>query len=72
VQANVGVVPGEGNYRGRLGFWFESLRCLLGGLTRSEASWRISDHYPLWVEFRLSPQVARLTLTVARARPEAL
>ncbi|GEA85901.1 endonuclease/exonuclease/phosphatase family protein [Cellulomonas gelida] len=23
------------------------------GLTRTEVSWRISDHYPLWVEFRL-------------------
>ncbi|WP_167045081.1 hypothetical protein [Salinibacterium sp. ZJ454] len=32
---------------------FDFLPHLLGGLTRSEASWRISDHYPLWVEFRL-------------------
>jgi hypothetical protein len=23
------------------------------GLTRSEISWRVSDHYPLWTEFML-------------------
>lgn len=34
---------------------FDFLPHLLGDLTRSEASWRISDHYPLWVEFQLSP-----------------
>ncbi|SFN60566.1 endonuclease/exonuclease/phosphatase family protein [Mycetocola miduiensis] len=34
---------------------FDFLPNLLGGLTRSEQSWRISDHYPLWVEFRLPP-----------------
>lgn len=26
---------------------------VLRGLTRSEVSWRISDHYPLWCEFQL-------------------
>ncbi|HEU0131854.1 MAG TPA: endonuclease/exonuclease/phosphatase family protein [Mycobacteriales bacterium] len=26
---------------------------LLGDMTRTELSWRISDHYPLWVEFGL-------------------
>lgn len=34
---------------------FDFLPHLLGSLTRTEASWRISDHYPLWAEFRLSP-----------------
>ncbi|MET4639563.1 endonuclease/exonuclease/phosphatase family metal-dependent hydrolase [Mycetocola sp. 2940] len=34
---------------------FDFLPHLLGNMTRSEASWRISDHYPLWVEFQLSP-----------------
>ena len=24
---------------------------VFAGMTKSEVSWRISDHYPLWVEF---------------------
>jgi endonuclease/exonuclease/phosphatase family metal-dependent hydrolase len=24
---------------------------LQGGLTTTQLSWKISDHYPLWVEF---------------------
>jgi hypothetical protein len=27
---------------------------IMTGLTRNEISWRISDHYPLWAEFRLA------------------
>ena len=30
---------------------FDFVRQLQGGLTTTELSWRISDHYPLWVEF---------------------
>ncbi len=30
---------------------FDFLPTLQGGLTKTELSWRISDHYPLWVEF---------------------
>jgi endonuclease/exonuclease/phosphatase (EEP) superfamily protein YafD len=26
---------------------------VLPGMTRVEQSWRISDHYPLWVEFQI-------------------
>ena len=34
---------------------FDFLPHVLGGRTRAEASWMISDHYPLWVEFQLTP-----------------
>jgi len=27
------------------------------GLTHNEVSWRISDHYPLWAEFRIPPHL---------------
>ncbi|MDJ0339069.1 hypothetical protein [Cryobacterium sp. PH31-O1] len=33
---------------------FDFLPHVLGHLTRTEVSWRISDHYPLWVEFHLA------------------
>ena len=36
---------------------FDFLPHLVGGLTRAEASWRISDHYPLWAEFHLADSV---------------
>ena len=26
---------------------------VFAGLTKNELSWRISDHFPLWVEFHL-------------------
>ncbi|MHA7294327.1 endonuclease/exonuclease/phosphatase family protein [Arthrobacter sp. HLT1-21] len=35
---------------GHIGF----LPLVLTGLTKNEVSWRISDHYPLWTEFRLT------------------
>ncbi|WP_104132522.1 endonuclease/exonuclease/phosphatase family protein [Cryobacterium sp. M91] len=34
---------------------FNFLPHLLGSLTRTEVSWRIPDHFPLWVEFQLAP-----------------
>lgn len=34
---------------------FDFVPHVLADLTRSQLSWRISDHYPLWVEFSLSP-----------------
>jgi hypothetical protein len=30
---------------------FDFVGLLQGNLTKTELSWRISDHYPLWVEF---------------------
>ncbi|MCU1521326.1 MAG: hypothetical protein JWN19_1711 [Arthrobacter sp.] len=32
---------------------FDFIPHIMTGLTRNEISWRISDHYPLWSEFRL-------------------
>jgi hypothetical protein len=32
---------------------FDFLPHIMAGLTRNEVSWRISDHYPLWTEFRI-------------------
>lgn len=32
---------------------FDFLPFTLKGLTKAEVSWRISDHYPLWIEFQL-------------------
>lgn len=32
---------------------FDFLPHIMTGLTRTEISLRISDHYPLWTEFRL-------------------
>jgi hypothetical protein len=32
---------------------FDFIPHVLTGLTKNEISWRISDHYPLWAEFRL-------------------
>lgn len=40
-------------YTGR-GGGFDFLPHALTGLPKSQVSWRISDHYPLWVEFALS------------------
>jgi hypothetical protein len=33
---------------------FDFIPHILTGLTRTEISWRISDHYPLWAEFQLT------------------
>ena len=32
---------------------FDFLPYTFAGLTRNEVSWRMSDHYPLWVEFKV-------------------
>lgn len=32
---------------------FDFIPHIMTGLTRTEISWRISDHYPLWTEFQL-------------------
>ena len=32
---------------------FDFLPFTFAGMTKAEVSWRISDHYPLWIEFRL-------------------
>ena len=39
------------DYSGRAG-GFDFTSSVLNSLTRQELSWRLSDHYPLWVEFR--------------------
>ncbi|GEL95290.1 hypothetical protein CCO02nite_19480 [Cellulomonas composti] len=39
-------------YTGRAGS-FDFVPRMFAGLSRTETSWRISDHYPLWVEFTL-------------------
>lgn len=41
------------DYTGRCGS-FDFLPYALSGLTKTQASWRISDHYPLWVEFTVA------------------
>jgi hypothetical protein len=33
---------------------FDFLPHVFAGLTKNEVSWRISDHYPLWVEFAVT------------------
>lgn len=38
-------------YAGKAGS-FDFVPLTFAGLTRSKLSWRMSDHYPLWVEFR--------------------
>ncbi|MFI7482492.1 endonuclease/exonuclease/phosphatase family protein [Kocuria sp. M1R5S2] len=38
-------------YTGRAGS-FDFVPHVMSGLTRNELSWRLSDHYPLWVEFQ--------------------
>lgn len=35
------------------GWLLNILPHIMTGLTKNEVSWRISDHYPLWAEFRL-------------------
>lgn len=40
------------NYTGRAGY-FDFLPHVFGGLTKNQISWRISDHYPLWTEFKI-------------------
>ena len=42
----------ELGYTGRAGR-FDFVPVVLTGLTRTEQSWRMSDHYPLWAEFRI-------------------
>lgn len=37
----------------RRGGGFDFVPHVLGDLSRVELSWRLSDHYPLWVEFRV-------------------
>ena len=37
-------------YTGKAGS-FDFVPFSFAGMTRNEVSWRISDHYPLWVEF---------------------
>lgn len=32
---------------------FDFIPHIMTGLTKNEISWRVSDHYPLWAEFRL-------------------
>jgi hypothetical protein len=34
---------------------FDFVPLLQGGFTKTQLSWKISDHYPLWVEFSLRP-----------------
>jgi hypothetical protein len=29
---------------------------VLTGMTKTAVSWRLSDHYPLWAEFRMRPR----------------
>jgi endonuclease/exonuclease/phosphatase family metal-dependent hydrolase len=41
-------------YTGRAG-GFDFVPVLLGSLTKNQLSYRISDHYPLWVEFAIRP-----------------
>jgi hypothetical protein len=41
-------------YTGRGGN-FDFIPHALRDLTKSQASWRISDHYPLWLEFVTAP-----------------
>jgi len=41
----------EGLTYTRRGGGFDFLPHVLPGLTKTQVSWRISDHYPLWVEF---------------------
>lgn len=43
------------DYSGRAGF-VEWDKHVLPGMTRTELSFRISDHYPLWAEFLLPPR----------------
>lgn len=40
-------------YAGRAGS-FDFVPLAFAGLTRSQLSWRMSDHYPLWAEFELT------------------
>jgi endonuclease/exonuclease/phosphatase family metal-dependent hydrolase len=42
----------ELDYSGHAGR-FDFVPVVLPGMTRLEQSWRISDHYPLWVEFQI-------------------
>jgi endonuclease/exonuclease/phosphatase family metal-dependent hydrolase len=45
----------ELDYAGRAGH-FDFTQVVLGDLTKTEQSWRLSDHYPLWTEFVLRPR----------------
>ena len=40
------------SYTGKAGS-FDFVPFAFSGMTRNEVSWRISDHYPLWVEFAI-------------------
>ena len=42
---------------------FDFVPYAFGDLTRAQLSWRISDHYPLWVEFDARPGGFRSPLT---------
>jgi exonuclease III len=39
----------------RRGGSFDFVPYAFSGLSRTQLSWRMSDHYPLWVEFDISP-----------------
>jgi hypothetical protein len=41
-------------YTGRAGN-IDFLPYIYAGMSKAGISWRISDHYPLWVEFELPP-----------------
>jgi hypothetical protein len=43
----------SGTYVGVVGGASQKTQHVFPGMTRSEVSWRISDHYPLWCEFHL-------------------
>jgi endonuclease/exonuclease/phosphatase family metal-dependent hydrolase len=45
----------ELDYSGRAGR-FDFVPVVLTGLTKTELSWRLSDHYPLWAEFQMRPR----------------
>jgi hypothetical protein len=42
------------DYRGNAG-WAKFDQYLFPGMPRNSLSYRISDHYPLWVEFLMPP-----------------
>ncbi len=45
----------ELEYMGRAGR-FDFVPVVLPAMTKTELSWRLSDHYPLWAEFRMRPR----------------
>jgi hypothetical protein len=45
----------ELDYSGQAGR-FDFVPVVLSGMSTTELSWRLSDHYPLWAEFRMRPR----------------